>query len=33
MSNLQPLEVVGHGSEAQIQLGENLNSIIYRSKS
>ena len=25
MSNFQPLEVVGHGSQTQIQVGENLN--------
>ena len=25
MSNFQPLEVVGHGSETQLQVGENLN--------
>ena len=24
-SNFQPLEVVGHGSQTQIQVGENLN--------
>ena len=26
MSNFQPLEVVGRGSEAQLQVAENLNS-------
>ena len=25
MSNFQPLEVVGRGSETQLQAGENLN--------
>ena len=25
MSNVHPLEVVGHGSETQLQVGENLN--------
>ena len=28
MSNFHPLEVVGRGSETQLQVGENLNSII-----
>ena len=27
MSNFQPLEVVGGGSETQLQVGENLNKI------
>ena len=27
MSNFHPLEVVGRGSEAQIQVGKNLNKI------
>ena len=27
MSNLQPLEVVGRGSETQLQVGENLNKV------
>ena len=27
MSNFQPLEVVGRGSETQLQVGENLNYI------
>ena len=26
MSNFHPLEVVGRGSETQLQVGENLNS-------
>ena len=26
MSNFHPIEVVGRGSETQLQLGENLNS-------
>ena len=25
MSNFHPLEVVGHGSKTQLQMGENLN--------
>ena len=28
ISNLHPLEVVGRGSDAQLQVGENLNSSI-----
>ena len=32
MSNFHPLEVVGRGSETQLQVGENLNSIIQRFK-
>ena len=28
MSNFQPLEVVGRGSETQLQVGENLNYLI-----
>ena len=27
MSNFQPLDVVGRGSETQLQVGENLNQI------
>ena len=27
MSNFHPLEVVGRGSETQLQLGENLNKL------
>ena len=27
MSNFQPLEVVGRGSETQLQVGENLNKL------
>ena len=27
MSNFQPLEVVGRGSEAQLQVGGNLNKL------
>ena len=27
MSNFHPLEVVGHGSETQLQVGENLNEL------
>ena len=30
MSNFHPLEVVARGSETQLQVGENLNYIIYR---
>ena len=33
MRNFHPLEVVGRGSETQLQVGENLNNIIYRFKS
>ena len=32
MSNFQPREVVGRGSEAQLQVGENLNYLIERLK-
>ena len=32
MSNFNPFEVVGHGSETQLQVGENLNSITQRLK-
>ena len=32
MINFHPLEVVGRGSETQLQVGENLNFIIYRFK-
>ena len=28
MINFHPLEVVGRGSETQLQLGENVNSLI-----
>ena len=28
MSNFHPLEVVGRGSETQLQVGENLNYLI-----
>ena len=27
MSNLHPLQVVGHGSETQLQVGGNLNKL------
>ena len=30
MSNFQPLEVVGRGSETQLQVGENSNSVQWR---
>ena len=30
MSNFQPLEVVGRGSETQFQVVENLNILTYR---
>ena len=29
MSNFHPLEVVGRGSEAQLQVGANLNNYLY----
>ena len=32
MSHFHPLEVVGRGSETQLQGGENLNLILQRSK-
>ena len=32
MSNFHPLEVVGRGSETQLQVGENLNYLILRLK-
>ena len=32
MSNFRPLEVVGRGSETQLQVSENLNYLIKRSK-
>ena len=32
MSSFLPLEVVGRGSEAQLQVGENLNQITWRVK-
>ena len=31
MSNVQPLEVVGRGSETQLQVGENINYLINSS--
>ena len=30
MSNFHPLEVVGRGSETQLQVGENLDYLILR---
>ena len=32
MSNFNPPEVVGRGSETQLQVGENLNKITYSRK-
>ena len=32
MSNFHPLEVVGRGSEPQLQVGENLSYLIQRFK-
>ena len=32
MSNFQPLEVVGRGSNTQLQVGENLNYLIQHDK-
>ena len=32
MSSFRPLEVVGCGSKTQLQVGENLNYLIYRFK-
>ena len=32
LSNFHPLEVVCRGSETQLQVGENLNNLIYRFK-
>ena len=32
MSNFQLLEIVGRGSETQLQVGENLYQITYREK-
>ena len=32
MSNFHPLEVVGRGSETQLQVGENLNKRTQREK-
>ena len=32
MSNFHPLEVVGRGSETQLQVGENLNKLTYQDK-
>ena len=29
IGNFHPLEVVGRGSETQLQVGENLNSIVF----
>ena len=29
MSNFHPLEVVDRGSETQLQVGENVNDLIY----
>ena len=33
MSNFQPLDVVGRGSETQLQVGENLNKLTDRDNS
>ena len=30
MSNFQPLEVVGRGSETQLQVGENLSKLTWQ---
>ena len=30
MSNFQPIEVVGRGSETQLQIAENLNKLTIR---
>ena len=32
MHNFQPLEVVGRGSETQLQVGENLNKFTQQDK-
>ena len=32
MSNFQQLEVVGRGSETQLQVAENLNTLSYHDK-
>ena len=32
MSNFQPLEIVGRGSETQLQVGENLNKLTQQKK-
>ena len=32
MSNFQPLEVVGRGSETQLQVAENLNKLTEQDK-
>ena len=32
ISDFQPLEVVGRGSETQLQMGEHLNYLIWRFK-
>ena len=32
MSNFHPFEVVGRGSETQLQMGENLNDLIQQDK-
>ena len=33
MSNFQPLEVVGRGSETQLQVAENLNKLTQQNQS
>ena len=33
MSNFQPLDVVGHGSKTQLQVGENLNKLTEQDNS
>ena len=33
MHNFHPLEAVGHGSEIQLQVGENLNKVAQQDKS
>ena len=33
MSSFHPLEVVGRGSQTQLQVAENLNKITYQDKS
>ena len=33
MGNFHPIEVVGRGSETQLQVGENLNDLIYHTQS
>ena len=32
MSNFQPLEVVGRGSETRLQVAEHLNKLTYQDK-